>query len=266
MREYRYSTPHGIQVTRTLSKTNFRRGLKHLLRDLDRHRGIYLSSGYEYPGRYSRWDIAATRPPLEIVAYDRRVEFRPLNERGNRLAAMFEHVLAAHPHWEQFGFEGAILAGRLKPLPALFPEEERSKQPSVFTILRAFIEEFRGEEDCRLGLVGAFGYDLLFQFEPIEKQLPRNGHKDLHLFLCDEIWYMDRKKEQIEHYEYDFTSGSLTTVGVERAAEQLPLVTAGLDAGGAALRCTCACGKGTSMPSSSRRIRMRSSRSFWRSQ
>jgi anthranilate synthase len=221
MREYRYSTPHGIQVTRTLSKTNFRRGLKHLLRDLDRHRGIYLSSGYEYPGRYSRWDIAATRPPLEIVAYDRRVEFRPLNKRGNRLAAMFEHVLAAHPHWEQFGFEGAILAGRLKPLPALFPEEERSKQPSVFTILRAFIEEFRGEEDCRLGLVGAFGYDLLFQFEPIEKKLPRHGHKDLHLFLCDDIWLMDRKKEQVERYQYDFERDGVSTAGLPRDAESI---------------------------------------------
>ena len=79
MREYRFTTPHGIQVTRTLSKANYRRGLKHLLRDLDRHRGIYLSSGYEYPGRYSRWDIASTCPPLEIISYDRRMELRPLD-------------------------------------------------------------------------------------------------------------------------------------------------------------------------------------------
>ena len=50
MSEYSYRTPHGIAVTRTASKANFRKGLKHLLRDLDRHRGIYLSSGYEYPG------------------------------------------------------------------------------------------------------------------------------------------------------------------------------------------------------------------------
>ena len=55
----------------------------------------------------------------------------------------------------------ARCAGRLKPLPALFPEEERSKQPSAFSILRALIEEFRNEENCRLALAGAFGYDLL---------------------------------------------------------------------------------------------------------
>src|ERR1041384_3124573 len=134
MRDYRYTTPHGIQVTRTLSKANYRKGLQHLLRDLDIHRGIYLSSGYEYPGRYSRWDFASTRPPLEILAYDRRMEFRPLNDRGRAILRMFHPVLAGHPHWDAFGFEDEVLAGRLKPLPALFSEEERSKQASAFSI------------------------------------------------------------------------------------------------------------------------------------
>src|ERR1017187_5474494 len=218
MREYCYKTPHGIHVTRSASKTKFRKGLglHHLLRDLDRHRGIYLSSGYEFPGRYSRWDIVSTCPPLEIVAYDRRVEIRPLNARGVQIARMFHGLLAGHPHWDDFGFEGDILAGRLKPLPALFPEEERSKQPSAFSILRALIAEFSGEEDSRLGLVGAFGYDLLFQFEPIEKKLPRAGHKDLHLFLCDDIWYMDRKKEVVESYQYEFEGAGTTTRGLAR--------------------------------------------------
>jgi len=216
MREYRYTTPHGIAVSRTPSKASFQKGLKHLLRDLDRHRGIYLSSGYEYPGRYSRWDIASTCPPLEIVAYDRRVEFRPLNQRGERIAAMLQPVLEGHPHWEEFTLREGRLEGLLKPLPALFPEEERSKQPSAFSILRALIDEFRGEEDARLGLVGAFGYDLLFQFEPIEKKLPRDGRKDLHLYLCDDIWYMDRKKEQVERFRYEFEREGLTTRGLAR--------------------------------------------------
>ncbi len=221
MREYRYTTPHGIQVTRTVSKTNFRKGLTHLLSDLDHHRGIYLSSGYEYPGRYSRWDIASTRPPLEIIAVDRRFELRPLNGRGREILRLFQPVLANLPHWDDFGFEGDVLAGRLKPMATLFSEEERSKQPSAFSILRALIEEFRGEENSRLGLVGAFGYDLLFQFEPIEKKLPRHGHKDLHLFLCDDIWYMDRKKEQVERFQYEFQGEHGSTVGLPREAESV---------------------------------------------
>ena len=87
-------------------------------------------------------------------------------------------------------------------MPRLFPEEERSKQPSVFSILRALISEFRDSGDSKLALIGAFGYDLLFQFEPIELRLPRHGVKDLHLYFCDDIWFMDRKREQIERYQY----------------------------------------------------------------
>src|SRR5581483_4588809 len=102
MRAYRYQTPHGIEVTRTGSRGNYAKGRQHLLRDLDRHRGIYLSSGYEYPGRYSRWDIASTCPPLEIVSYDRDVQFRPLNGRGEKLLEILRPVLAEHPPWEVF--------------------------------------------------------------------------------------------------------------------------------------------------------------------
>src|SRR3954467_15852633 len=127
MRDYRYTTPHGIEVTRTVSKANFRKGLAHLLRDLDHHRGIYLSSGYEYPGRYSRWDFASTCPPLDITSYDRRVEFRPLNPRGQKLAEIRRPGLASHPHWEEFGKQSGILAGRLQPGAVWIAEPDQNK-------------------------------------------------------------------------------------------------------------------------------------------
>jgi anthranilate synthase len=222
MRELKYSTKSYITVTRVASKLPFRLGLESLLKDLDAHRGVYLSSGYEFPGRYSRWDFASTRPPLEIIAIDREVEFRPLNQRGEMLNRMLLPVLARNPHWESFGQQGLSLRGRLRPLPKLFAEEERSKQPSAFSILRTLIEEFRHPEDSRLALIGAFGYDLLFQFEPIEKKLPRSGHKDLHLFFCDDIYFMDRKKEQIERYQYDFEFEGISTKGLSRLGERVP--------------------------------------------
>src|SRR4029077_13692126 len=128
MRELRYSTRSGIAVTRVVSRVPFQKGLKRLLKDLDTHRGVYLSSGYEFPGRYSRWDFASTRPPLEIVAIDRELEFRPLNQRGEMLNQMLQPVLASNPHWESFCARGSSLVGRLQPLPKLFAEEERSKQ------------------------------------------------------------------------------------------------------------------------------------------
>src|SRR6266567_1815927 len=122
MSELRYSTRSGIAVTRVASKFSFKKGLKSLLKDLDTHRGVYLSSGYEFPGRYSRWDFASTRPPLEIVATDRDVEFRPLNLRGQMLTQILLPVLEPHPHWDSFGRYGASLQGHLRTLPQLFSE------------------------------------------------------------------------------------------------------------------------------------------------
>lgn len=221
MRPESYTTPGGIVVDRTLSKVPFQKGLKSLLRKLDTNRGIYLSSGYEYPERYSRWDVGAIHPPLEIIAAGREVTFRPLNSRGSAINKMLAPLLAPHPHWDAFGEEHGALHGTLKPLPKLFPEEERSKQPSAFSVLRALLQEFRHPLAGRLALVGAFGYDLLLQFDPINLKLPRAGVKDLHLFLCDDIYFMDRKKEQIEHYQFDFTRGELTTRGEKRSGERV---------------------------------------------
>ncbi|MBI4892414.1 MAG: anthranilate synthase component I [Acidobacteria bacterium] len=219
----RYSTRSGISICRTVSRLPFKRGLAHLLAQLDTQRGIYLSSGYEYPERYSRWDVASICPPLEIIGRGRQIEFRPLNPRGEVLAQLFHAVVKDHPHWEALTLAGNTLHGLLKPLPALFSEEERSKQPSFFSILRALVEEFRHPKDGRLALIGAFGYDLLFQFDPIDLKLPRGEQKDLHLFLCDDISFMDRKREVIERYQYDFALGELTTAGLPRTSEQISI-------------------------------------------
>jgi anthranilate synthase len=216
MPQLRYTTPHGISVTRTSSKTSFSRGLDHVLRQLDSKRGIYLSSGYEYPGRYSRWDIASVAPPIEIIGRGRQLEIRSLNERGQILIQLLGPFLSENPDWESFNQKETSLSGELKPLPEIFPEEERSKQPSPFSILRALIHEFSHGEDSRLVLAGAFGYDLLLQFDPIRLRLPRSEQKTLHLFLCDEIYFMDRKKEIIERFQYDFSGDKLSTARLPR--------------------------------------------------
>jgi len=222
MRTLRYQTKSGIAVSRTLSKAPYRRGLRPLLRKLDRFRGFYLSSGYEYPGRYSRWDIAAITPPVEIVSSGQKVAFNPLNKRGEALCQMLGRVLGAKDFWEDFQTSDGAIHATLKPLPDFFAEEERSKQPSVFSVLRALVEEFCHPDDSRLSLVGAFGYDLLFQFDPIQLKLPRGDRKDLHLFFCDDIYYMDRKKEQIERFQYEFELDGLSTVALPREGQAVP--------------------------------------------
>ena len=174
-------------MSRFTSHLPWNEGLNRFLREIDEYRGIYLSSGYEYPGRYSRWDIVSVRPPLELIGFQRDVEFRPLNERGVAINRMLAGFLKDHPHWDDFRENNGTLRGRLKPMPKLFSEEERSRQPSVFSMLRALTHEFRNENDDKLAFAGAFGYDLLFQFEPIPLQLAGARRKDLQLFLCDDI-------------------------------------------------------------------------------
>jgi anthranilate synthase len=217
MPQLRYTTPHGITVTRSSSKVAYGRGLDALLKQLDGKRGIYLSSGYEYPERYSRWDVASVAPPVEIIGRGRRMEIRALNARGRVLIQLFRRFLADHAHWESFESSDDVLSGQLRPLSGVFSEEERSKQPSPFSILRAFTQEFQNPADARLVLAGAFGYDLLLQFDPIRRRLPRDDHKTVHLFFCDEIYFMDRKKEVIERFRYDFSAEDLSTGGMPRS-------------------------------------------------
>lgn len=218
MPQLRYTTPHGITVTRTASKIAYSRGLEQLLAQLDSTRGIYLSSGYEYPERYSRWDVASVAPPLEIVGHGRRLDLRALNKRGVELLCLLDPLMKNHPHRRAYFRTPDSIRLDLKPLAERFAEEDRSKQPSPFSILRTLIEEFKNPEDSRLLLIGAFGYDLLLQFDPIRLRLPRSSQKHLHLFLCDDIYFMDRKKEVIERFQFDFSNEKSNTAGLRHTS------------------------------------------------
>ena len=84
--------------------------------------------------------------------------------------------------------------------------------------------DFAGIDDTSLGLYGAFGYDLLFQFEPIDQRLPRAaGESDLHLFLPDQFFMVDRRKETAFRYDYEIAHGELTTAGLARDAAPITL-------------------------------------------
>lgn len=221
MRELRYKTPRGLEVTRTSVKVPYARGLEKILRRLDTERGIYLSSGYEYPGRYSRWDIAACAPPLEIVGKDRSVCFRALNQRGEVILQLLAPLLKTHAHVRDREQSSNELTVHLQPLAEKFSEEERSRQPSAFSLLRALMAELGTPEDSRLAFIGAFGYDLLLQFDPIQLRHSRQGTKTLHLFLCDDIFFMDRKREVIERFHYDFAGPECSTAGLPRDNPEL---------------------------------------------
>src|ERR1017187_5873139 len=149
MPQLRYQTPHGITVTRSVSKLQYSRGLHHILKQLDTRRGFYLSSGYEFPGRYSRWDVASVAPLVEIVAAGRVAEIKPLNERGEVFIGLLKPLLKTHPHWTLHENDDHSVRLDLAPIGDRFPEEERSKQPSPFSLLRLLVDEFKNADDPR---------------------------------------------------------------------------------------------------------------------
>jgi anthranilate synthase len=211
-------TPGGVRVTRTASPFDPVE-LGRIAALADQRRGGVMSSGMEYPGRYSRWHMAYIDPCAEIIATGRLVTARALNGRGLVLLPVIGAAL------RRAGTEAAApaSAGAADEISVLVPEpdrdyteEERSRRPTVFSALREIAAAFRCA-DPHLGLYGAFGYDLAFQFEPVRlgKQRPA-GQRDLVLHLPDEIFVLDRKREEAVRYAYEFEVGGESTAGLER--------------------------------------------------
>jgi anthranilate synthase len=213
-----FSTPTGISISRRARALDPATALDGFAARLDGARGALLSSGIDYPGRYSRWEFGFIDPPLELVGSGRSLTARALNARGVKLLEILTPALTDSPDVTVVSREARSLAIEVaQGQGAGFAEEERSLQPSLFTPLRRLIAEFSGINDRCLGLYGAFGYDLLFQFEPLALQRARpQSQKDVHLYLPDRMIVVDRRKEQAFQYDYEFTRGPATTRGARR--------------------------------------------------
>lgn len=209
-----YQTRGGVTVTRKRRPTPYGDAISTYVDKLDERRGAVFSSNYEYPGRYTRWDTAIVDPPLGISSFGRKVWIEAYNGRGEALLTMIAEALASV---EDLAL-GSRTATRLDldvKLPSrVFTEEERSKMPTVFTVLRAVTALFYSEEDSAIGLFGAFGYDLAFQFDAIDLKLTRpDDQRDMVLFLPDEILVVDHYSAKAWIDRYDFTKGAVTTIG-----------------------------------------------------
>lgn len=195
--------------------------LDFLVHDLDRKKGIYMASGTDYPGRYSRWDIGFENPPVEVTGYADCTEFLALNDRGERILSQIHQIFNEHP---DNAFHVQAISPRLlrcliarSDLP--FTEEARSQQPSPLSPLRHLMRCIKGADDFA-GFYGAFKYDLLFSFNPIHLKHPRpEKHSLFCLFIPDRIYILDRRKETIFRRDYEFGYNDNTTSGMEFAME-----------------------------------------------
>jgi anthranilate synthase len=219
----RYVTAGGIAVTRERHSTPYEGAIERFIDALDSRRGAVFSSNYEYPGRYTRWDTAIIDPPLAIGAKGRTMEIEALNSRGRALLPAIARMIGALAEARLVASDERSLKVQVAEPGRVFTEEERSRAPTVFTVLRAIVALFKSPEDANLGLYGAFGYDLAFQFDPVEYKLDRpDDQRDVMLYLPDEILVVDHYSAAAWLDRYDFAGEGWTTEGLPREARDEP--------------------------------------------
>lgn len=219
---YCYKTEGEIIVSRSASKTSIDIAIQELLLRLDFQRGGLFKSNYEYPGRYKRWAIGFVNPPLELATCGNNFTLTALNERGILLLEYLAKRLYRLPQLQEVKVETNRVTGSVHATESFFSEEERSKQPSVFSIVREIIKAFSSPEDSHLGLYGAFGYDLVFQFEQMPKHFQRaEDQKDLVLYLPDELLIVDYYQQSAFHLQYEFVTQNGTTKNLPRDGQTI---------------------------------------------
>ena len=218
-----YITEGGIEVVRMMGKDDFNTALNNCLTQLNSQRGAVLSSNYEYPGRYTRWELGFVNPPLAVTARGRSMTIEALNDRGVVLIPALNKSLKDLFILESYQADDTRITLEVKEPDGPITEEERSRVPSVFSVVREIVGLFKSGQDSILGLYGAFGYDLAFQFDAIEMQLKRpDDQRDMVLYIPDEIIIVDLYAEEATRYRYDFAFEGNTTEGMEREARVEP--------------------------------------------
>jgi anthranilate synthase len=194
-----YTTAGGVRISHQQQRCDGQHELAQRLPLLDSHRGLMLSTGVDYPGRYRRRELLLLNPPLQISSRNRQVKIEALNTRGELLLHECLLALSSNPdsandavQFTVTKFPPGKLICEVQASGHFFPEELRTRQPSVFSVLRVLINHFKSAEDTLLGLYGAFAYDLAFQFEYVRQNLQRpEQQRDLVLYLPDELLVVD---------------------------------------------------------------------------
>ena len=218
-----YVTAGGVRVRRTRRAERYENAAEGIRTALDERRGVLLASSFEYPGRYTRWDIGFVDPPLELAARGRQVAVRALNARGALLLGPVHAALAELDAVAALERDGDTVHARVRDSDQWFPEELRSRQPTVFSVLRRIVALFRDPDERYLGFYGAFGYELAFQFEPTRLRLPRDpADRDLVLYLPDRVLVVDHRRELAHTHCYEFEVAGRSTEALPCDGERTP--------------------------------------------
>ncbi|MDI9819288.1 MULTISPECIES: anthranilate synthase component I [unclassified Legionella] len=212
-------TVGGVHIEYEQHTLAYDKAIDPLLERLDTQRGALFASSFEYPGRYTCWDIGFYNPPLAIVCKNKEVQLQALNKRGEIILAMISPTLAACSELIINEQSEQLYTFQVKVSQEIFNEENRSRQPSVFTVLRELLAFFKSDEPY-LGFYGAFGYDLIFQFEALTQSLERpHDQRDMVLYLPDEIYVVNHRKEEAFIRRYNFQYQGKSTQALPREGE-----------------------------------------------
>lgn len=220
----RWITPIGLAVTHLSEPMDIAAADAELARledALDSRRGLLMSGRSEQPGRYRPYDVGHVDPPVEVTALRGLVLLRALNERGRVLLPALAGALAPHgARWD--AAEGLVtvdIAEGLTPVA----EEDRTRRPSALTVLRTVVKGFAGPEDSLWGLYGAFGYDLVFGFDPVPlRQYREPNDRTMVLHLPDTILEIDRQRGSAVRHSFDFSYEGRSTAGLGHATPAAP--------------------------------------------
>ncbi|RMX18731.1 anthranilate synthase component I [Legionella jordanis] len=212
-------TEGGVHIEFEQHQLNYENAIAPLLERLDTQRGALFASSFEYPGRYTCWDIGFYNPPLVIVCKASDINIEALNQRGESLLSMIDSALSENQDLIIAVKDKTCIKVKVQASNKIFSEEERSLQPSVFTILRRLLAFFKSDEPY-LGFYGAFGYDLIFQFEKLVQCKERSTQqREMVLYLPDEIYVVNHRKEEAFIRRYDFQFQGKSTQALPREGE-----------------------------------------------
>lgn len=187
---------------------------------LDENLGCMLTSRYEYPGRYTRWDIGFVNPPITLEAVESRITIFANNVRGEMILPVFANAMSSCDFVKEVSSGVSGIEFEIDAINKAFMEEDRSKMPHVMNVIRHLRDRLKIDDE-NLGFYGAFGYDLGIDFMGVKRKHERTGKRDLILFFPDEIFVTDHANDDsfVVRYEFEIDLGEskASTLSVERS-------------------------------------------------
>ncbi len=186
---------------------------------LDHCAGLVFASSYEFPSRYSRWDLGILNPPLKVETRGKEFTVEMLHPRGEALLRYFYAVLSLEDFCTITPIDGVSFKGAVSQSAQTGQSEAlRTQRISIFSVIRTLWQSIQTPGQGLLGLYGAFGYDLIFEFEDIEKKIPRaDDQREIVFYVPDYLYKRETGSDVGELITFDFEFAAIRSHEITRS-------------------------------------------------